>query len=77
MQLRYVSCLTFLPLSSEIDCILRQRTFKNQISEPVELHLNKPTPTMWDKILSTFRDRLDKAEESYLKKAKSASFASG
>lgn len=53
-----------------------QRNFKKQISEPVDLYLNKPTPDMWDKVLKLFRDTLEKAESSYLAKAKSASFAS-
>ena len=48
-----------------------QRNFKKQISEPVEVYLNKPTPDMWDKVLKVFRDTLDKAESSYLTKAKS------
>ena len=48
-----------------------QRNFKKQISEPVEIYLNKPSPDMWDKILKIFRDTLNKAESSYLAKAKS------
>ena len=48
-----------------------QRNFKKQISDPVELCLNKPTYDMWDKILKTFHETLDKAESSYLTKAKS------
>lgn len=48
-----------------------ERNFKKQISEPVELHLSKPTPDMWDKVLAAFRDTLDKAESTYLAKAKS------
>ena len=35
------------------------------------MYLNKPTPDMWDKVLKVFRDTLDKAESSYLTKAKS------
>ncbi|THH02273.1 hypothetical protein EW026_g591 [Hermanssonia centrifuga] len=48
-----------------------ERNFKRQISEPVDLCLNKPTAEMWDNILKTFRETLDKAEASYLAKAKS------
>ncbi|KAI0744113.1 root hair defective 3 GTP-binding protein [Daedaleopsis nitida] len=48
-----------------------ERNFKKQISEPVEVYLNKPTPDMWDKILKVFRETLDKVEASYLAKAKS------
>lgn len=48
-----------------------KRNFKKQISEPVELHLNKPCTEMWDNVLKSFRDTLDKAETSYLTKAKS------
>ncbi|GBE80625.1 Protein SEY1 [Sparassis crispa] len=48
-----------------------ERNFKKQISEPVEIHLNKPGIDMWDKVLTVFRDILGKAEASYLAKAKS------
>ena len=48
-----------------------QRNFKKQVSEPVELSLNQPTHDMWDKVLKTFRETLEKAESSYLAKAKS------
>lgn len=50
-----------------------QRTFKKQISEPVDLSLNKASPDMWDDILRTFKQTLDKAEVSYLAKATSSS----
>ncbi|KAI0930053.1 Dynamin-like GTPase that mediates homotypic ER fusion [Taiwanofungus camphoratus] len=50
---------------------LIERNFKRQISEPVEVHLSKPEMDLWDKILTVFRDTLDKAETSYLTKAKS------
>ena len=49
-----------------------QRNFKKQISEPVDLHLSGAAPDMWDKILAAFRNTLDKAESTYLAKAKSA-----
>ena len=48
-----------------------QRNFKKQISEPVDVFLSMPTPDMWDKVLKVFRETLDKAESSYLAKAKS------
>jgi len=48
-----------------------ERNFKKQISEPVEIYLNKPEPDMWDKILTVFRETLAKSESSYLTKAKS------
>ena len=47
-----------------------QRNFKKQISEPVDVALNKAAPDMWDKVLGTFKQLLEKAESSYLKKAK-------
>ncbi|KAJ7187746.1 RHD3/Sey1 [Mycena filopes] len=50
---------------------LIERNFKKQISEPVDLSLNKAAPDMWDDILRTFRQTLDKAEASYLAKATS------
>lgn len=53
-------------------CVV-QRNFKRDISEPVELCLSKPTPEMWDKVLTAFRNTLDKAENAYLTKAKSTS----
>lgn len=51
-----------------------QRNFKKQISEPVDISLNKATPDMWDKVLSTFKNTLEKAESTYLAKAKSELF---
>ena len=53
------------------DWLLLQRTFKRQISEPVELHLSVATSDMWDKVLTAFREILDKAESTYLNKARS------
>ncbi|CAL1706761.1 unnamed protein product [Somion occarium] len=50
-----------------------ERNFKRNISEPVDLYLNKATPDMWDKVLKAFRETLEKAESSYLTKAKSFS----
>lgn len=43
------------------------------MSDTVELALNKPSDDMWDKVLSAFKAALAKAEEAYLKKAKSES----
>lgn len=48
-----------------------QRNFKRAISEPVEIALMKPTPDMWDKVLTAFRRTLVKSESAYLTKAKS------
>ncbi|KAJ7497744.1 RHD3/Sey1 [Mycena latifolia] len=48
-----------------------ERNFKKQISEPVDLALNKAAPDMWDDILRTFRQTLGKAEAAYLTKATS------
>lgn len=48
-----------------------ERTVKRQLSEPVEIALSKPSTTMWDKILSTYRDVTRSAEKTYLTKAKS------
>lgn len=49
---------------------IMQRNFKRQISEPVDVALNKAAPDMWDKVLGGFKQLLEKAESSYLKKAK-------
>ena len=43
---------------------------RNQISEPIELALNKPLPTMWDSVLKAFRDVSNKASDVYLKRPK-------
>jgi len=48
-----------------------ERNMRNQISEPIELALNKPLPTMWDSVLKAFRDVSNKASDVYLKKAQS------
>ncbi|KAI0044983.1 protein SEY1 [Auriscalpium vulgare] len=48
-----------------------ERNIKKQISEPVDLHLNKAAPDMWDSIMRTFKETLAKSESSYLAKAKS------
>ncbi|KAI0730269.1 root hair defective 3 GTP-binding protein [Fomitopsis betulina] len=48
-----------------------ERNFKKQISEPVELALNRPEHDMWDSVLRVFHENLTKAESSYLIKAKS------
>ncbi|KAF9024586.1 root hair defective 3 GTP-binding protein [Hymenopellis radicata] len=48
-----------------------ERNFKKQISEPVELALGAPAPDMWDRVLKNFKQTLEKAEATYLAKAKS------
>ncbi|TRM70209.1 RHD3/Sey1 [Schizophyllum amplum] len=48
-----------------------ERNFKKQIAEPLDVALNQPSADMWDKVLKAFRQTLDKAESSYLTKAKS------
>ncbi|KAF5322613.1 hypothetical protein D9619_001456 [Psilocybe cf. subviscida] len=48
-----------------------ERNVKKQLSEPVELHLNRPAKDMWDNVLQTFRDVLARAEATYMTKAKS------
>jgi len=48
-----------------------ERTFKRQISEPVEAALLKATPTMWDDILEVHKTNLGRVEEIYLTKARS------
>ncbi|KAG6830063.1 Dynamin-like GTPase that mediates homotypic ER fusion [Tricholoma furcatifolium] len=50
---------------------LIEKNFKKHISEPVDLALNKAKPGMWDAVLKTFKETLDKAESTYLTKAKS------
>ncbi|GFZ46730.1 Hydrolase acting on GTP to facilitate cellular and subcellular movement [Saitozyma sp. JCM 24511] len=48
-----------------------ERTVKRQLLEPVEIALSKPTPGMWDTVLSTYAKVSSHGEESYLAKAKS------
>ncbi|KAJ3536079.1 hypothetical protein NMY22_g6196 [Coprinellus aureogranulatus] len=48
-----------------------ERNVKKIISEPVEIQLSKPSPQMWDAVLKTFKETLEKAEATYLAKAKS------
>lgn len=52
---------------------IQQKNFKKQISEPVDLYLTKASPDMWDGVLRTFKETLEKAEATYLSKAKSMS----
>ncbi|KAK4697654.1 protein SEY1, partial [Phenoliferia sp. Uapishka_3] len=51
--------------------LIIERNIKKHVSETVELSLNKPSSDMWDKILSTFKDALAKAEAAYTRKATS------
>ncbi|KAG9024686.1 Dynamin-like GTPase that mediates homotypic ER fusion [Tulasnella sp. JGI-2019a] len=48
-----------------------ERTFKKQISEPVEVALSKAKPDMWDRVLQAFKESLTACETTYLTKAKS------
>lgn len=48
-----------------------ERTVKRQLLEPVEIALSKPSPTMWDKVLSTYSDVTGSAQKTYLNKARS------
>lgn len=48
-----------------------EKTIRNQLADPVSLALNRPSDDMWDRILKSFKDVLDRAESSYLVKAKS------
>ncbi|KZT53832.1 root hair defective 3 GTP-binding protein [Calocera cornea HHB12733] len=48
-----------------------ERMFKRDIGEKVDLELGRPGPKMWDAVLTTYSDALKKAEQSYLRKAKS------
>ncbi|GAA5980721.1 hypothetical protein JCM5350_006364 [Sporobolomyces pararoseus] len=48
-----------------------ERNIKKQVSDVVEISLNDPKLDMWDKVLTSFKSSLEKAEEAYLKKATS------
>ncbi|GAA5963085.1 hypothetical protein JCM3765_001764 [Sporobolomyces pararoseus] len=48
-----------------------ERNIKKQVSDVVEINLNDPKLDMWDKVLSSFKSSLQKAEEAYLEKATS------
>lgn len=56
--------------------IVIERNVKKQFAPGVELALNKPSVTMWDQVLKAFRESLDKAQSSYLRKAKSEHYRS-
>lgn len=47
-----------------------ERSLKKSIAEPIELALSKPGPDMWDRALDAFRVALEKAESTYMSKAK-------
>ena len=51
--------------------LISQRNSKRQLLEPVEVIMSKPSLDMWDDILTTYRDVLAQAEETYLIRAKS------
>lgn len=51
--------------------VLVQRNLKKQLGPSIEYALNKPSSEMWDNVLVSFREALDKAESAYLRKAKS------
>ncbi len=55
----------------EVSWYIIQCNMWNQISEPIELALNKPLPIMWDSMLKAFHDVSNKASDVYLKKAQS------
>lgn len=49
---------------------LIERNFKKEIAERTELALARPGPDMWDRILDSFNEALQKAELTYTKKAR-------
>lgn len=50
---------------------MSQRNLKKQLGPSVDSALSKPSPEMWDHVLKSFNGALSKAEETYLRKAKS------
>lgn len=46
-----------------------ERSFKKEIAEPTELALARPSEDMWDRVLTTFKEALQKAEATYTRKA--------
>ncbi|GAA5836132.1 hypothetical protein JCM3766R1_001973 [Sporobolomyces carnicolor] len=48
-----------------------ERNIKKQVSDVVQVSLNEPKADMWDKVLSSFKASLEKAEAAYLRKATS------
>ncbi|KAF8078847.1 RHD3/Sey1 [Lyophyllum atratum] len=48
---------------------LIEKNFKKVITEPIELALNKANTDMWDRILRTFKETLERAEATYSAKA--------
>ncbi|KAF8256747.1 protein SEY1 [Lactarius quietus] len=45
-----------------------ERSFKKQISEPVDVQLSRPSPDMWDNVLRTYKESLSKSESRTLPK---------
>ena len=73
-KMRQKNCSTklrFVPFTLAICQVWLCLSICSEMSEPVELRLSKASKTMWDQILWIFRDILNKAETSYLSKAKS------
>ncbi|KAG6335255.1 hypothetical protein ID866_3830 [Astraeus odoratus] len=67
IEVQFLVCISFDRVNLPT---VEQRNFKKRISEPVELALNKGASDMWDNVLEGFKQLLDKAESSYLAKAK-------
>lgn len=50
-----------------------ERSVKRQMADPIEVILSKPKADMWDTLLISYKETIDKAEETYGAKAKSGS----
>lgn len=48
-----------------------ERNVKRQLAEPVEVTLSRPKAHMWDDLMISFKTTLEKAEDTYMTKAKS------
>ncbi|EJT97474.1 root hair defective 3 GTP-binding protein [Dacryopinax primogenitus] len=68
-----LTSLTALSKSDEMKKMVNsiERTFKREIGEKVDLELGRPGPKMWDTVLTVYSAALQKAEQAYVKKAKS------
>lgn len=48
-----------------------EKQVENELSEPVSMALNNPSPDMWHKILSTYRTAKENGQDTLIKKARS------
>lgn len=53
-----------------------ERSVKRQMADPIEVTLSKPKADMWDALLISYKETINKAKETYMAKAKSRCWTS-